>query len=52
MLQSGGEVIDVGGGDVDGHAGDERTPAAADGVAAHLNEERLHDIGVIFPIRW
>ena len=48
VLQRGGEVVDIGGGDVDGCAVKERNAAAADRFATHLNQESLHHVWIKF----
>src|SRR5579864_5831706 len=46
VLQRGREVVDVGRGDVDWRAVEERNTAAADRFAAHLNQKSLHHIRI------
>ena len=48
MLQSGGQVIDVGGGNRDRCGVEKRRAAAANSIAAHLNQQGLHDVGIKF----
>jgi len=46
VLQSRGQLVDVGGGDVYWHAFEHRDAAAADHIATDLDHESLHDIRV------
>src|SRR6266516_7618877 len=46
VLQRGGQLVDVGGCDVDRRGVEERSSAASNGVAAHLDQQSLHDVGI------
>src|SRR5580692_9001383 len=48
VLQSRGQVIDVGGGDVYLHGVEQGSSVAADGIAAYLDEQALHYVGIVF----
>src|SRR5215831_18866336 len=48
VLQSGGQLVDIGGRDIYGHAFQQGHAATADHVAPDLDQERLNHIGVEF----
>ena len=48
MLQRCGELIDVGGGDVDGRSFEQGCAVAAYGISADLDQQGLNHIGVEF----
>ena len=47
VLKCGGELVDVGRSDVYRHAVEQRGAIAAHGVAADLNQQALHHVGII-----
>ena len=52
MLQRRGQLVDVARSDVHRHmVGQQRSPIAAHGIAPHLDQQRLHHVGIVFQRR-